>query len=317
MNEFPDLRPDHGGINASEESFWPSFADIMMVVVMIFLISTAFLVIRNSGLTQKLTQTLESERRAAEQARLRLEENMSLEDKLSALENLLSVAQLERMKSEQEKARLEKQLAELSDKLLRATNLSDVLQRKLNDKNREIQQTLERLDALEKESEQARKELAERSRELNARVAELAAARKSIAGLKHERERQALAIEQATAGKAMTEEALEKLRSDYLALESKYQKLVRPARTAKGKTVVSLRYRRENGNPIVELKLPGEDDFSEYSIKRMHEILADLKQQYGKKLYIRIIFPDNSDLTYKDAWKFTNEILSKYDYYYQ
>ena len=36
MARFIDLRLNRGAGQATEESFWPSFTDIMMVIVMIF-----------------------------------------------------------------------------------------------------------------------------------------------------------------------------------------------------------------------------------------------------------------------------------------
>jgi len=53
MSDFPDLLnidQEGGG-----ENFWPSLTDIMMVIVMIFLISTATLIIRNWSLVKDLT----------------------------------------------------------------------------------------------------------------------------------------------------------------------------------------------------------------------------------------------------------------------
>jgi hypothetical protein len=34
-------------------------------------------------------------------------------------------------------------------------------------------------------------------------------------------------------------------------------------------------------------------------------------------LYVKIVIPDTSGLSYSEAWSFTNNILSRYDYYYQ
>jgi hypothetical protein len=45
--------------------------------------------------------------------------------------------------------------------------------------------------------------------------------------------------------------------------------------------------------------------------------LGELKQRYPDDLYVRIIIPETSRLSYNEAWDFTNTILSKYDYYYQ
>ena len=41
-----------------------------------------------------------------------------------------------------------------------------------------------------------------------------------------------------------------------------------------------------------------------------------IDKQHAKNLYIRLIFPEDSKLSYNDAWKFSKEILGKYDYYH-
>ena len=49
-DDFIDLRSG----NLSTESFWPSFTDIMTVVVMIFLITSVILMVRNWELIDQL-----------------------------------------------------------------------------------------------------------------------------------------------------------------------------------------------------------------------------------------------------------------------
>ncbi len=49
---FIDLRQNHGQL--VDESFWPSFTDIMTVVVMIFLIATSILIVKNWELVSEL-----------------------------------------------------------------------------------------------------------------------------------------------------------------------------------------------------------------------------------------------------------------------
>jgi hypothetical protein len=46
-------------------------------------------------------------------------------------------------------------------------------------------------------------------------------------------------------------------------------------------------------------------------------VLGSLKQRAGNKLYTKITIPENSGLSYQEAWSFSNEILTRYDYYYQ
>jgi hypothetical protein len=45
--------------------------------------------------------------------------------------------------------------------------------------------------------------------------------------------------------------------------------------------------------------------------------LGKLKNKLKDKLYVKIIIPEESGLSYNEAWSFTKDILSRYDYYYQ
>ena len=53
MKDFVDLRVDQYDDNTNE-GFWPSFTDIMTVIVMIFLLSMVVLQVRNMDLVKQL-----------------------------------------------------------------------------------------------------------------------------------------------------------------------------------------------------------------------------------------------------------------------
>ena len=44
---FVDLRVGHGAAGIGDESVWPSFTDIMTVIVMIFLMTLVVIMVRN------------------------------------------------------------------------------------------------------------------------------------------------------------------------------------------------------------------------------------------------------------------------------
>ena len=46
-------------------------------------------------------------------------------------------------------------------------------------------------------------------------------------------------------------------------------------------------------------------------------IVSPPKREHGKNLYVKIIIPEDSGLTYNEAWEFMRSLLVKYDYYYQ
>jgi len=60
---FTDLRMNHQQ-GQGDDSFWPSFTDIMTVIVMIFLLAMVVVMMRNSELINQLRQTVEAERAA-------------------------------------------------------------------------------------------------------------------------------------------------------------------------------------------------------------------------------------------------------------
>ena len=64
---FIDLRAPTGN-RATEDSVWPSFTDIMTVIVMIFLMALVVILIRNVDLVRQLKQTIALEQESAVQS---------------------------------------------------------------------------------------------------------------------------------------------------------------------------------------------------------------------------------------------------------
>ena len=106
--------------NVSEESFWPSFTDIMMVIVMVFLLVTVAVILNNWALISKLTTSIEAQQAAISLADNRQEKNINLESQLSTMQqNLLALnAQFEEEKIALEETRTKLSIAaeELSSK---------------------------------------------------------------------------------------------------------------------------------------------------------------------------------------------------------
>lgn len=316
MSGFPDLTGAHHDTD-QDDSFWPSFTDIMMVVVMIFLITTAIQVTRNLELTRQLTQTTHSEQQAKQQAKVTLAENLTLEERVAALEDLLSASQLRQMRTQEEKAQLQNRVEQLVTDLARKTNLSENLANRLKQKTREIETTVVQLTKLDKELQQAKDELEEKSRELMAKLARLETASTTIDMLLKKQEQSEVDYANLKIKAELSDDELQRIEDEYQELEGKYTKLIRPARTTKGKYVVSLRYEKDAGADRFELKTPVDGAFRIYTEQQMHNKLQSLKEQHKKDLYIRIIFPEDNQLSYKEAWSFTRDILDKYDYYSQ
>ncbi len=113
MNQdgFTDLRMGGSGGDV-QEGFWPSFTDIMTVVVMIFLISMVVLLVRNMELVSQLRATMEAERIAAELARATGAEKDTISSALHRAEERVQRMQLEIMRLQDKGLRSENLIAE-------------------------------------------------------------------------------------------------------------------------------------------------------------------------------------------------------------
>ena len=110
---------------------------------------------------------------------------------------------------------------------------------------------------------------------------------------------------------------LSSLESDFGTLKTKYDILIRPARTFKDKYIVSVDYERINGKERIRIKSADDESYTIVSKKQLHKKLTAFKKKHHKNLYVRIIIPEKSGLTYNEAWTFMRELLTKYDYYHQ
>ena len=107
------------------------------------------------------------------------------------------------------------------------------------------------------------------------------------------------------------------LKGEYETVLSKYEELIKPARSPQGKYIASVYYvKGENGN-VIRYREPGDDEFSRLSLEEVELRLDKLKQEKGADLYVKIIIPEDSGLAYSEAWEFMRNLLVKYDYYYQ
>lgn len=107
------------------------------------------------------------------------------------------------------------------------------------------------------------------------------------------------------------------LKEEYSQLRIKYEKLIKPARTSKGKKVVEIVYQKIANTKTISIKSPGSSKSINVSEKTLHRTLSGLKKKYPNKLYVKIIFPKDSFISHKEAWEFTINLLELYDYYYQ
>jgi DNA repair exonuclease SbcCD ATPase subunit len=327
---FVQIGSGHAGIGG-ENSFWPSFTDVMMVITLIFLMATSILVVRNWQLVAELQESVAAERMAAQLIESTSLENATLEERLANAEQSNSILRLRLMKKDEDLATAQ---AALRDQEISAAEL----QRQNRELQTSLQQTRAELDAANLEINAATaqfNELAAQIARLNQQLAqqqqagdkaraELDSARQQIADLAASSSAQQLTISQLSEEKsqlaadiAAYNQQLLTLKGDYETVKSKYEELIKPARTARGKHIAQVYYvKGENGN-VIRYRQPGDAGFSRLSLAEVEERLTELKRQYGKDLYVKIIIPEDSGLTYNEAWEFMRNLLVKYDYYYQ
>lgn len=315
---FVDLR-HHSNTQSSysDESVWPSFTDIMTVIVMIFLMALVVILIRNVELVQQLRATMAAERAASEIARNTQIQKETLIARLNELESTVSTQRLDLLRNQDERSRLTVDLKERDDKIsVLQTNLTTMqeAQNLLRQQNVELASEKRiltgRLDSQTDELETLQRQKASLEQRIDQAATELTALQRNYG----EQEKQLRAEREKSVSESLR---LSALRGDFSNLKSKYDRLVRPARTAIGRYVVEIRYYRNNDKYVIQTKEPEEKEFQDVTEEALHKKLAALKAKHPKRLYTRIIIPENSGLSYNSAWSFTNDILSRYDYYYQ
>ena len=321
-NNFIDLRFNQQG-NQGEDSFWPSFTDIMTVIVMIFLLAMVILLLRNMELLSQLRMSIASEQEAMELVRTTDQENETLEERLIAREHEITMLRMQLMQMTE---RSEEQEAAISSQRSQITNLSrerDELDRKRKQLTQErellttqvarLNQDTSRLQSLVSESKRSIDNLRLDLEQANARQESTQQDLEQLRIRLSEKDQELLV---ALTRNQEADEQLIDLQQDYSKLEIQYNKLLRPARTAKGKTVVEVRYTKSGKYFRIDYKGPADKGFSSISRKQLEQNLSRLKKQ-DNNLYIKVIIPKNSGLSYNEAWSFTNHVHQNFDYYYQ
>ncbi len=334
---FVDLRLNHQeGVN--QESFWPSFTDIMTVIVMIFMLAMVILLVRNMELVRQLRATMAAEREAMELARSTGEEKEDLALKLIAAENELSMLRIRQLRLDEQSRRQRQTLGSQSEQIarLQASNEAltltrDQLAAEKQTLNQRLARSERQLTSLEEERRNLQAELAttrqqltgarQRAQRLEQDVSDLQqlhdASRQQLADLNRRYRSQAEALQAAQQTVRQSTRQLSELRGDFDELQVEYNKLLRPARSPEGHYLVEVRYSKVDGKPLIEFATGERPEFEPISREELHRRLQRLKQEKRNGLYVKVIFPGDSGLTYDEAWRFTSDLHSRYDYYSQ
>jgi hypothetical protein len=327
---FTDLR-----LNRQEgqvqESFWPSFTDIMTTVVMIFLIAMVVLLVRNMELVNQLRSTMEAERIAAELARATGEEKDSLAVALHTAEQNMQQLRLEIMRLEEKGIERESLIAEqlaaiskligerddLTQQAAQLILLRKQLEADVANKKAALRTATASLENRELELQAARSDVSNLKANLESLLASLAASQEESSNLQ---DKLALSQKELEANRQMSKDVERRylvLVGDYDNLKVKYDKLVRPARSTKGRHLVEVRYWKADGQFNISWREGDSGDFQPISRKHLEAILTRLSNDKKNGLYVKVIFPENAGLSYNEAWKFTSDLHKKYDYYFK
>jgi chromosome segregation ATPase len=293
---FPNLT---GGQEDMEEGFWSSFSNVMMVILKIFLLVMVIMALNNRNLLDDLQHSIQAKETAQEEAKQashlaqsRLKANASLEEQLAYYQQHAADLETEllRSKSEIEEARIagSNRKAELT----RLQSLNQELADTILISDKTLNELRAKYTGLLVEHERIQSEMAVVRNSTASKDVELSSLRAKV----DENDKRLLSLQ-----------------GDFTELDKKYQKLLKPARSPKSKQVVEVIYQKTG----YSIRKPGEASYRSLDRVALESELGALKTFFGNELYVKIIIPDNSGLSYSEGWGFTSNILSRYDYYYQ
>jgi chromosome segregation ATPase len=105
------------------------------------------------------------------------------------------------------------------------------------------------------------------------------------------------------------------LQEEYDSLGEQYHKLIRPARSTAGKYVVDVYFTKQEGKALYRIQKPDQDEPLTVSLSELEAQLAALKETHQQSLYTRVRIDDKSGVGFNEAWRFTQDMLSRFDYY--
>ena len=295
-NGFPNLA---GGQEDMEEGFWSSFSNVMMVILKIFLLVIVLMALNNRNLLDDLQHSVratevaqEEAKQASHLAQSSLKANASLEEQLAYYQQQSSTLETEllRSRSELEEARNTSNSRKIELARLQAfsQDQADIIV----NSNKALDELRGKHAVLMVENERIK--------------SELTAVRNSVISKDMEMSSLHAKVDE-------SDKKLLSLQGDFTDLDKKYQKLLKPARSSKNKQVVEVIYQKTG----YSIRKAGEGSYHNLDRAELESELGALKSFFGNDLYVKIIIPDNSGLSYSEGWGFTSSILSRYDYYYQ
>ncbi len=340
--DFSSANTSFENHNVNEESFWPSFTDIMMVIVMIFLLVAVSVILNNYQLLENLKKSMQAQQLASSIAEDTQVENSSLEERLLRLKQQLALVSTQLVDAKKEAKNNQQQLSkreqiikelnaisaqkekQLEEKTAFLAQMEAKSQQQLAQKNAQISKLNNQQQAQAKELQIAQQKETMQMQKINNLQEQVETQQSALkenstrySALQQQLKQQTSAFDALQKQRQIDETQLLSLQGELDSLDKKYQKLLRPARSAKGKYVVAVTYTKRRGREVYRLRTNPEGEYKNVSRKQLERQLAKLKDKHGTDLYIKVIIPENSGLSYNDAWKFTSTMQKSYDYYFQ
>jgi len=298
---------------------------------MIFLMATSLLVVRNWQLVAELRESVEAEQLASQIIKSTSLENSTLEERLANAEQSNSILRLRLLKKDEklqvsnntlrqqkfyidaieaDNERLKLSLAESLSALSLSNAKIDAVKTLQQDLHIQVSTLKQLLLLSEAEQKKLKLQLAKVQTEISDLIESRLAQQQSIDDLNQQKQLLKLEVD------AYNQQMIA-LKTDYEAVKVKYEELIKPARSAKGKYIAEVYYIKGAGGEVIRYKKPGDAKFIDLSLAEVEKRLAKLKIEKGDDLYVKVIIPTDSGLTYNEAWEFMRNLLAKYDYYYQ
>lgn len=260
---FPSLT---GGQDDLEEGFWSSFSNVMMVILKIFLLVIIVMALNN----RKLLDELENSVQAQEVAQQEAESAATQAQRLAvAAQKSAQVAEFQLKANatlEEQLDYLQQRSASLEMDLLRSRAEAEEARTTSTSKDTE----LSRLQALTQEQAST---LTQREQSFSMLQTELASKNTEALGLRTKVDE--------------SEKKLLSMQGELTELDQKYQKLLQPARSAKGKKVVEVMYSKSG----YSIRKPGEAAAQSVTRAALESELGGLKAQHGTELYVKVVIP--------------------------
>ena len=334
---FTDLRLNRQE-GQNQESFWPSFTDIMTVIVMIFMIAMVVLLLRNMELVRQLRATMEAERQAVELARSTGEEKESLALRLIDAENRLSMLNIRLMQLDEERTRQSTTIGTQGEQITRLLNENEALtlrrdqlsaenyalgerltrsERRLSSLQQEREGLRESLELARQQQQDLEQLLADTQADLGSLRDLQLALQQQLETLRQRYNLQAQELAQSRDEQRAAGQRLNLMTRDYDQLKVKYDELVRPARSPEGRYLVEVRYSKLGDRFQIEFASADQADFQVLTREQLDQRLEALLRAHSNGLYVKVIIPEESGLTYNEAWSFTSDLHARFDYYSQ